>query len=136
MQGAIRSAVATLLVLVWARWRGIALWQRDGTLAPGLARRPRVRRRVRADLRGARAHDRGADGRVPLPRPVPHRARPVAGSCPANACAPVQWARRRAGVRGHARGVRRRLRRSGPRDLARRRDRRAGGRAAGRRRRC
>jgi len=37
LQGAIRSAVATLLVLAWARWRGIALWQRDGALAPGLA---------------------------------------------------------------------------------------------------
>jgi drug/metabolite transporter (DMT)-like permease len=36
LQGAIRSAVATLLVLAWARWRGIALWQRDGALVPGL----------------------------------------------------------------------------------------------------
>jgi len=36
LQGAIRSAAATLLVLAWAHWRGIALWQRDGALAPGL----------------------------------------------------------------------------------------------------
>jgi len=36
LQGAIRSGIATLLVLGWARWRGIALWQRDGALVPGL----------------------------------------------------------------------------------------------------
>ena len=36
MQGAIRSAIATALVLVWARAKGIALFERDGTLAPGL----------------------------------------------------------------------------------------------------
>lgn len=36
MQGAIRSIVACALLVAWARWRGIALWQRDGTLAPGL----------------------------------------------------------------------------------------------------
>jgi drug/metabolite transporter (DMT)-like permease len=36
MQGGIRSALATLLVLIWARSRGIALFQRDGTLTPGL----------------------------------------------------------------------------------------------------
>lgn len=36
MQGAIRSGIATLLVLVWARSRGIVLWQRDGTLVPGV----------------------------------------------------------------------------------------------------
>jgi drug/metabolite transporter (DMT)-like permease len=35
MQGAIRSAIACMLVFVWARWRGIPLWQRDGTLVPG-----------------------------------------------------------------------------------------------------
>lgn len=37
LQGSIRSAVATVLVLGWARARGIALAGRDGTLAPGLA---------------------------------------------------------------------------------------------------
>jgi drug/metabolite transporter (DMT)-like permease len=37
MQGAIRSIVATALLLAWARWRGIALFGRDGTLGPGLA---------------------------------------------------------------------------------------------------
>lgn len=36
MQGAIRSAVATILVVLWARSRRIALWNRDGTLWPGL----------------------------------------------------------------------------------------------------
>jgi drug/metabolite transporter (DMT)-like permease len=37
MQGAIRSIVATALLLAWARWRGIALFARDGTLGPGIA---------------------------------------------------------------------------------------------------
>lgn len=36
MQGALRSAVATVLVLGWARARRIPLWERDGTLVPGL----------------------------------------------------------------------------------------------------
>ena len=36
MQAGIRSTIATLLVLVWARWRGIPLFDRDGTLWPGL----------------------------------------------------------------------------------------------------
>ena len=36
MQAAIRSIVATLLVLAWARARGIALFGRDGTLWPGI----------------------------------------------------------------------------------------------------
>jgi len=36
MQGAVRSGLACLLVIAWARWRSIALWQRDGTLVPGL----------------------------------------------------------------------------------------------------
>ncbi len=35
-QAAIRSALATALLLAWARWRGIALARRDGTLAAGL----------------------------------------------------------------------------------------------------
>jgi drug/metabolite transporter (DMT)-like permease len=35
-QAALRSAGAAMLVLAWARWRGLALWQRDGTLAGGL----------------------------------------------------------------------------------------------------
>ncbi|MFO1309117.1 MAG: DMT family transporter [Burkholderiales bacterium] len=37
MQASIRSAVATVLVVAWARSRGLALVARDGTLAPGLA---------------------------------------------------------------------------------------------------
>ena len=37
MQGAIRSALATLLLLAWARLRGIGLFDRDGTLGVGLA---------------------------------------------------------------------------------------------------
>lgn len=37
MQASIRSAIATVLVVAWARSRGIALVGRDGTLAPGLA---------------------------------------------------------------------------------------------------
>ena len=36
MQGAIRSGIACLLVLAWARWRRIALWHRDDTLMPGM----------------------------------------------------------------------------------------------------
>ena len=37
MQGGIRSIVATLLLLAWARWQGLALLGRDGTLLAGLA---------------------------------------------------------------------------------------------------
>ncbi|MGA8048648.1 MAG: DMT family transporter [Burkholderiales bacterium] len=37
MQAAIRSIVAALLLFVWARARGIALFRRDGTLLPGVA---------------------------------------------------------------------------------------------------
>ena len=37
MQGGIRSVLATLLLLGWARARGIPLFGRDGTLAAGLA---------------------------------------------------------------------------------------------------
>ena len=36
MQGALRSGVATLLVLGWAQLRRIPLWERDGSLVPGL----------------------------------------------------------------------------------------------------
>ncbi|MCX8004405.1 MAG: DMT family transporter, partial [Burkholderiaceae bacterium] len=36
-QSAVRSVVATLLLLAWARWRGIPLFCRDGTLPAGLA---------------------------------------------------------------------------------------------------
>jgi len=36
MQGAARSLGAALLVALWARWRAIALWQDDATLAGGL----------------------------------------------------------------------------------------------------
>jgi drug/metabolite transporter (DMT)-like permease len=36
MQAAIRSCGAAMLVALWARWRGIVLFQRDGTLAAGL----------------------------------------------------------------------------------------------------
>ena len=36
MQAAIRSIVATVLLVAWAHLRGIALFGRDGTLAPGL----------------------------------------------------------------------------------------------------
>ena len=36
-QCALRSLFAALLVLAWSRWRGIALFARDGTLGPGLA---------------------------------------------------------------------------------------------------
>ena len=35
-QAALRSAGAAVLVLIWARWRGIALFERDGTLRGGL----------------------------------------------------------------------------------------------------
>jgi drug/metabolite transporter (DMT)-like permease len=37
LQAAVRSSVATLLLLAWATARRIPLWQRDRTLAPGLA---------------------------------------------------------------------------------------------------
>jgi len=36
MQGGIRSVLATLLLLAWARGRGIALFERDRTMVPGL----------------------------------------------------------------------------------------------------
>jgi len=36
MQGGIRSIVATALLLAWARARSLALFERDGTLGPGL----------------------------------------------------------------------------------------------------
>lgn len=36
MQAAARSLGAALLLMLWARWRGIALWQRDGTAPAGL----------------------------------------------------------------------------------------------------
>jgi drug/metabolite transporter (DMT)-like permease len=36
LQGAIRSGVATALLVAWARARRIPLWERDGTLGPGL----------------------------------------------------------------------------------------------------
>jgi drug/metabolite transporter (DMT)-like permease len=37
MQAAIRSVVATVLLVIWARVRGIELFRRDGTLWPGVA---------------------------------------------------------------------------------------------------
>jgi len=37
MQAAIRSLLATALLLAWAQWRGTALFGRDGTLGAGLA---------------------------------------------------------------------------------------------------
>lgn len=37
MQAALRSILATVLLLAWTRLRGIALFERDGTLAAGLA---------------------------------------------------------------------------------------------------
>ena len=35
-QSALRSGIAAVLVLVWSAWRRIPLWERDGTLVPGL----------------------------------------------------------------------------------------------------
>jgi EamA-like transporter family len=35
-QVAVRFAGATALLWLWCRWRGVPLWQRDGTLWPGL----------------------------------------------------------------------------------------------------
>lgn len=36
MQAGIRSIAATLLLIIWARMRGVALFDRDGTLAAGI----------------------------------------------------------------------------------------------------
>lgn len=36
LQAAMRSAGAAVLLLAWVRWRGLALWGRDGTLGAGL----------------------------------------------------------------------------------------------------
>jgi drug/metabolite transporter (DMT)-like permease len=36
MQAALRTVLAAALLLAWARWRGIALFSRDGTLAAGI----------------------------------------------------------------------------------------------------
>jgi drug/metabolite transporter (DMT)-like permease len=35
-QSGVRSLVAAALLLAWGAWRGIPLWQRDGTLWPGV----------------------------------------------------------------------------------------------------
>lgn len=35
-QSAVRAVGATLLLIVWCRWRGVALFVKDGTLWPGL----------------------------------------------------------------------------------------------------
>ncbi len=35
-QAAVRFVVATLILWLWCRWRGVALFDRDGTLWPGL----------------------------------------------------------------------------------------------------
>jgi drug/metabolite transporter (DMT)-like permease len=37
MQAAVRSVVATVLLLAWAQWRGTPLFGRDGTLGAGVA---------------------------------------------------------------------------------------------------
>jgi drug/metabolite transporter (DMT)-like permease len=37
LQSAARSAIAAILVAAWARWRGVALFERDGTLVAGIA---------------------------------------------------------------------------------------------------
>lgn len=37
LQGALRFVSAALLLMAWCRWRGIALFARDGSLAAGLA---------------------------------------------------------------------------------------------------
>jgi drug/metabolite transporter (DMT)-like permease len=37
MQAGIRSVIATVLLLAWARWRGIGLVARDGTFGAGIA---------------------------------------------------------------------------------------------------
>ncbi len=37
LQGALRFVAATLLLMAWCRWRGIALFGRDGSLLAGLA---------------------------------------------------------------------------------------------------
>jgi drug/metabolite transporter (DMT)-like permease len=36
-QCAIRTALATPIIIAWMRWRGLPIFERDGTLAPGLA---------------------------------------------------------------------------------------------------
>lgn len=35
-QAGVRFALATALLLLWCRWRGVTLWRRDAALAPGL----------------------------------------------------------------------------------------------------
>jgi len=35
MQGGLRSIIATILVIAWARWRAVPLFNRDGTLGAG-----------------------------------------------------------------------------------------------------
>ena len=37
LQAGLRSAIAAVLLLGWSRWRGIPLFDADGTLGPGLA---------------------------------------------------------------------------------------------------
>lgn len=35
-QSGVRSVVAAVLLLAWVRWKGIGIWERDGTLWPGV----------------------------------------------------------------------------------------------------
>jgi len=35
-QAGVRFAATTVVLWLWCRWRGIALWERDGSLLPGL----------------------------------------------------------------------------------------------------
>ena len=55
-----RSLIGGVLVFAWCRWRGIPLFERDGTLWLGAARRLAVRPGVPADLRRPRLHVGGA----------------------------------------------------------------------------
>ena len=70
MQCAIRSSLATLMVLGLMRLRGLPVTARDGTLAAGPHRRRAVRLRVPADLSRAALHHGVARGAVHLSRAV------------------------------------------------------------------
>ena len=91
IQCAIRSSLATLIVLGIMRLRGLPVTARDGTLAAGLVAGAAVRLRVPADLPRAPLHHRLARGAVHLSRAVLRGAR-RALVLPADRFSLMQWA--------------------------------------------
>ena len=102
MQAAIRSCAAAVLVALWARWRRIPLFDRDGTLAAGLWAGLLFAVEFGLDLHRPAFHHRLPHGRLRLPGAVRGRARHAADRAPR---APRPAAMRRSGGRIRRRGV-------------------------------